>query len=322
MKLNTFSDLIENLKEVVPDYQQTGDNYYFELSNGKSSIVVEVNNQFFYVKINYRLEGKLDQPNYDKQLAYQGVFHELTFFYIYTMFNALKNYSLIFAGVFFGTDNSELNVLMERLQFAIIEYDAFMKEFVDAEEWNGTPVKIKGLKNCEVIVSIEEEEIPYIVASFSKGERVFDRQFTMYEWLLLLVEEMSWLEADGFTLSLHNLPKPPAETKDYIAQILKHYGADVSNIGNDYIDVPINNEYVLKILVFFNALGICVKIYTATRPFSAYEIKIPYRHNIIDNINYLSKVLYLIQEDKEGKFIYSLLNYFTTIKDIYAKVLI
>lgn len=322
MKLNNFNDLVEKLKEIVPDYQQTDDDYYFDLKNNKCSLVVEINNQFFYVKINYRLENKDNKPDYDKQLSYQGVFHELTFFYIYTMFNTLKNYPHIFTGVFFGTDDTELNVLMERLQFAIIEYDAFLKNFLDKEEWGGEPVKVAGLKNCEIMVEINDEEVPYIIATFTKGDRVFDRMFTMYEWLLLLVEEMSWLEADNYTVRVQDLPKPPEETKDYIGQILQHYGADIKNIGNDYIDVPITNQYVLKVLIFFNNLGIVVKLYTSGRPFSSYDIKIPYRHNIIDNINYLSKILYLIQEDKEGKYVYSLLNYFTTIKDIYAKVLI
>ena len=323
MELKTFNDLLEKLKEIVPDYEQTDNNYYFELRNNKASLIVEVNNQFFYVKIDYKRESKEEGvPDYTKQLSYQGVFHELTFFYIYTIFNAFKNYPHIFAGVFFSTEDTELNVLMERLQFAIIEFDAFLKNFTDKEEWNGELIEVKGLKNCKITVEINNDELPYILVTFTKADRTFERMFTTYEWLLLLVEEMSWLEADGYAVKIQDLPKLPKETKVYIGQILSHYGADIKNLGNDYIDVPINNNYVLKVLVFFNNLGIVVKLYTSSRPFSSYDIKIPYRHNIIDNINYLSKVLYLIQEDKEGKYVYSLLSYFTTIKDIYARILI
>lgn len=326
MELNTFNDLLEKLKEIVPDYQQTDNDYYFELKNNRCSLIVEVNNQFFYVRISYIREFKEEEitnyNNYTKQLSYQGVFHELTFFYIYTMFNALKNYPAVFTGVFFGTADTELNVLMERLQFAIIEYDAFIKNFTDKEEWDGMPIKITGLKNCEVMIEINSDEVPYINATFTKTDRTFEKMFTVYEWLLLFVEEVSWLEADNYTIKIQDLPKPPKETKEYIGQILSHYGADIKDIGNDYIDVPIGNQYVLKVLIFFNNLGIVVKLYTSSRPFNSYDIKIPYRHNIIDNINYLSKILYLIQEDKDGQYLYSLLNYFTTIKDIYAKVLI
>lgn len=319
MQITTFDELLVKLKEIVPDYQQTDEGYYFELENNKCSLVVEVNNDFFYIKTTLNLTE--EEKNYNKQLSYQGVFHELTFFFIYTMFKAFKDYQNIYTGVFFAIEDESLNIIMEKLQFGIIEYDAFVKNFLD-KEWNGELVKVKGLKNCEVLVEIRDEGVPYISATFKKGEREFERMFTTYEWLLLLVEEMSWLETDGFTVSLQNLPKPPAEAKDYIGQILAHYGADITRLGDDYIDVPINNNYVLKVLVFYNNLGIVVKLYTANRPFSSYNIKIPYRHDILDNVNYLSKVLYLIQEDKEGQYLYSMLSYFSSIKDIYAKVLV
>lgn len=322
MQLNNFNDLLEKLKEIVPDYEQTNEDYSFQINTDKCDLLVEVNSQFFYVKIGYKQEfEEAEFKEYQKELSYQGVFHPLTFFYIYTMFNAIKNYPNIFIGVFFGSQDTKLNVLMERLQFAIIEYDAFLKNFVESE-WNGEAIKVKGLKNCEIMVEINTDAVPYISATFSKSDFVFERTFTVWEWLLLFVEDMSWLEADDFTLRVKDLPKPPKETKGYIGQILEHYGANIKLLGDDYIDVPIGNQYVLKVLVFYNDLGIVVKLYTSNRPFDSYDIKIPYRHNIIDNLNYLSKVLYLIQEDKNGEYIYSLLNYFDTIKDIYAKVLI
>lgn len=323
LQLNNFNELIDKLKELVPDYEQTNEDYLFEIDNNKANLIVEINSQFFYVKISYKQEfEETEFKEYQKQLSYQGVFHPLSFFYIYTMFNAIKNYPHVFNGVFFSTQDTALDVLMERLQFAIIEYDAFIKNFTTLEKWDGEPIKITGLKNCEITVEIDNDAIPYINVLFSKSDITFEKMFTVYEWLLLLVEDLSWLEADNFTLKLQDLPKPPNEIKEYIGQILDHYGADIKNIGKDYIDVPIGNQYVLKVLVFFNNLGIVIKLYTSSRPFDSYDIKIPYRHNIIDNINYLSKVLYLIKEDKEGTYLYSLLSYFNDIKDIYAKVLI
>lgn len=324
MELNTFNDLLNKLQEIVPDYQQLENGYSFSLINGHCSLIVEVNNQFFYVRIDYTVETKEDTPGFCKQLNYQGAFHELTYFYIYTMFKTFKDYPSVFMSVFFANDDNDLNILIERLIFGAIEYDAFIKNFLpeDKTTWDGELVFIKDLKNCEISVEIDKTEIPFITATFSKSGRVFEKMYTVYEWLLLLVEDLSWLESDDFSISIRDLPKPPKETKDYIGQILSHYGADITNLGMDYIDVPLSNPYVLKVLVFYNNLGIIVKLYTASRPFNSFDIKIPYRHDVVDNVNYLSKVLYLIQEDKEGHYLYSLLNYFVSIKDIYARILI
>ena len=144
--------------------------------------------------------------------------------------------------------------------------------------------------------------------------------FTLYDWLLYVAEDISWLDADGFTLKIKELPKITDREKGYIKEILNYYGADTKNLMLDYIDIPIKNSFVIKTLFFMNDLGIILKLYTTSRPFDSFDIKIPYRNDLINSFNTVSKFIYLLSNDENGDFTKSLLYFFDNIKNIYIKI--
>ena len=109
MDITTFEDFLEKLKEIVPDYKQIEEKYVFQLSantiNSEYEIRCEVNNQFFYLSTSITTtpqeEITGDKKSYNRVLKFQGIFHELSFFYIYTIFSSFKNNPYVFMSVFF-----------------------------------------------------------------------------------------------------------------------------------------------------------------------------------------------------------------------------
>lgn len=328
MDITTFEDFLEKLKEIVPDYKQIEEKYVFQLSantiNSEYEIRCEVNNQFFYLSTSITTtpqeEITGDKKSYNRVLKFQGIFHELSFFYIYTIFSSFKNNSYVFMSVFFAENVTDLKILVERLVYANIEFNCFLKNFLLLDKWDGERVEIKNLKYIKAEVNIDKSTIPHINILFIKNDEEFEKMFTLYDWLLYVAEDISWLDADGFTLKIKELPKITDREKGYIKEILNYYGADTKNLMLDYIDIPIKNSFVIKTLFFMNDLGIILKLYTTTRPFDSFDIKIPYRNDLINSFNTVSKFIYLLSNDENGDFTKSLLYFFDNIKNIYIKI--
>ena len=328
MDITTFEDFLEKLKEIVPDYKQIEEKYVFQLSantiNSEYEIRCEVNNQFFYLSTSITTapqeEITGDKKSYNRVLKFQGIFHELSFFYIYTIFSSFKNNSYVFMSVFFAENVTDLKILVERLVYANIEFNCFLKNFLLLDKWDGERVEIKNLKYIKAEVNIDKSTIPHINILFTKNDEEFEKMFTLYDWLLYVAEDISWLDADGFTLKIKELPKITDREKGYIKEILNYYGADTKDLMLDYIDIPIKNSFVIKTLFFMNDLGIILKLYTTTRPFDSFDIKIPYRNDLINSFNTVSKFIYLLSNDENGDFTKSLLYFFDNIKNIYIKI--
>lgn len=328
MNITTFEDLLEKLKEIVPDYKQIEEKYIFQLFantiNSEYEIRCEVNNQFFYLSSSITTTPQEeiigDKKSYNRVLKFQGIFHELSFFYIYTIFSIFKNNPYVFMSVFFAENITDLKLLVERLVYANIEFNCFLKNFLFLDKWDGERVEIKNLKHIKVEVNIDKSTIPHINVLFIKNDEEFEKMFTLYDWLLYVAEDISWLDSDGFTLKIKELPKITDKEKGYIKEILNYYGADTKNLMLDYIDIPIKNSFVVKTLFFMNDLGIVLKLYTTSRPFESFDIKIPYRNDIINSFNTVSKFIYLLSNDENGDFTKSLLYFFDNIKNIYIKI--
>ena len=328
MDITTFEDFLEKLKEIVPDYKQIEEKYVFQLSantiNSEYEIRCEVNNQFFYLSTSITTtpqeEITGDKKSYNRVLKFQGIFHELSFFYIYTIFSSFKNNPYVFMSVFFAENVTDLKILVERLVYANIEFNCFLKNFLLLDKWDGERIEIKNLKYIKAEVNIDKSTIPHINILFTKNDEEFEKMFTLYDWLLYVAEDISWLDADGFTLKIKELPKITDREKGYIKEILNYYGADTKDLMLDYIDIPIKNSFVIKTLFFMNDLGIILKLYTTSRPFDSFDIKIPYRNDLINSFNTVSKFIYLLSNDENGDFTKSLLYFFDNIKNIYIKI--
>lgn len=306
-----FEQFIEKMTEL--NYKFNFDEelkaYSLTVSNLNCSLTIQINNLSYLIKIFFK----------DTSMFFEGASHPLTFFYIYNCLEALTKFPCIFISVFYSNFNKDypLSIYNERLMIGMSEWNYFLSVFLKKDSWDGeefvlyeTPAKVS--------VMIDKTNIPFIVFLVNKGDTFnMEIPFTLYDWLLDIKEELSWIMYDRTVFRISDIPKD-VPFIDFFSKVFKAYGLELTeNHFKNKISIPVDSKYLLKIDFFMNHLGVVISLYTSLRPDKPFKIKLPYRSFVEQELDVFNKFMYIILTNPDSLSEYSLLPYLKYVDNIY-----
>lgn len=306
-----FEEFIKVMGELGYAFSLDEDSQTYSLSETNFSCVLTIQlDKFSYlVKIFFK----------DTTIFFEGASHPLTFFYIHNCLEALKKFPYIFISVFYSNYNKDypLSIFNERLMLGMSEWNYFLTNILKKDDWDGEEVTIYE-SPAKVSVLIDKTNIPFIVFIINKGDTFnMEIPLTLYDWLLDIKEELSWIMYNRTVFRISDIPKE-VPFIDFFTRVFKAYGLELTeSCFKNKISIPVDSSYLLKIDFYMNHLGVVLSLYTSLRPDKPFKIKLPYRSFIEQELEIFNKFMYIILTNSDLLSEYSLLPYLKYVDNIY-----